>query len=664
MAADSVQYHLERMVPELEDLQERGFFSAAEIKSIVKQRTAHEYRIHRIIPLKSDFLRYIAFEENLERLRRKRKRRMGQEKEAASHGKPSDPFEQPQSSLSDYSIMRRIHGLYGKMLKKFSGDTLLWVQYFDWCSKVNSSKALGKNFAKAIQLHPTKPTFWVMAAAWEFEQNANMTSARVLLQRGLRINPESQKLWLEYFKLELLWIEKIKERRKVLFKDGVPGGATDPGQDDSKDESSEGVTVPQLQEEAHLSATSLERDPTVSSSTTQSSDTAALLKPTLTAMQQTLLNVLIPRAVYRNAIKTIPKDFDFRIAFLGIYKEFGAETLAGQEEVYESLREDFGDLPAAQSVLAERHVDGVDPTDPAFPAALKNAVQAFNIAVEQLPSPEMWERYADFLATSLSRVEEEHLTKYLTRLLLKTITNAHTHHLATERMYLTWAQHSAPLPVLQAALERLPGSAQLWISTISHSKDEAKQELYEKAIKAVQKDEQHVIWTTYLQSLTQDWAPPITPDSDAPDSFSSISDQFTKALSILSSTPHEDTILSLHLHFARAAGLGRLRSVYDRLIGTKTRSTSFYRMCIAMETEGAKRPVSVDMDMVARVRRLWEGALSSNVSNIDTWLDYIHFEMTVPKDFVRAVQLYWKATKCVSDQEEFVRRYEEMKGGL
>ncbi|KAI9090162.1 U3 small nucleolar RNA-associated protein 6-domain-containing protein, partial [Phlyctochytrium arcticum] len=226
MSADSVQFHLEKMVPELEDLQERGIFTTTEIKSIVKQRTAHEYRVHRIIPLKSDFLRYIAFEQNLERLRRKRRKRMGLQEDNETHEKKKQQnAENGQegvvnvTGVSDYSIMRRIHGLYAKMLKKFSGDVDLWIQYLNWSISVNSSKALSMQFAKAIQLHPTKPVFWIMAAKWEFEKNNNVAAGRVLMQRGIRINPESQKLWAEYFKLELLWIERIKERRKVLFKD-------------------------------------------------------------------------------------------------------------------------------------------------------------------------------------------------------------------------------------------------------------------------------------------------------------------------------------------------------------------------------------------------------------------------------------------------------------
>lgn len=36
-----------------------------------------------------------------------------------------------------------------------------------------------------------------MAAKWEFEENKNIPNSRTLLQKGLRVNPSSQKLWLE-----------------------------------------------------------------------------------------------------------------------------------------------------------------------------------------------------------------------------------------------------------------------------------------------------------------------------------------------------------------------------------------------------------------------------------------------------------------------------------
>ena len=48
---------MEDMVPELEDLEERGYFQKAEIKQIVKKRTHFEYLLKRPAALKADFLR-------------------------------------------------------------------------------------------------------------------------------------------------------------------------------------------------------------------------------------------------------------------------------------------------------------------------------------------------------------------------------------------------------------------------------------------------------------------------------------------------------------------------------------------------------------------------------------------------------------------------------
>ena len=41
------------------------------------------------------------------------------------------------------------------------------------------------------------PGLWVMAAKFEFEDLKDVSSARVLLQQGLRANPTSKHLWIE-----------------------------------------------------------------------------------------------------------------------------------------------------------------------------------------------------------------------------------------------------------------------------------------------------------------------------------------------------------------------------------------------------------------------------------------------------------------------------------
>lgn len=69
---------------------------------------------------------------------------------------------------------------------------------------------------KALQLHPREASLWIYASQWEFEHNRNAGAARALMQRGLRMCPGNADLWAEYFRLELLFAQTLRTRRKVL----------------------------------------------------------------------------------------------------------------------------------------------------------------------------------------------------------------------------------------------------------------------------------------------------------------------------------------------------------------------------------------------------------------------------------------------------------------
>lgn len=55
--ADTVRALMEGMVPELEDYERRGYFSAAEVAAIVKRRQQFEYSLRRRDTVLADFLR-------------------------------------------------------------------------------------------------------------------------------------------------------------------------------------------------------------------------------------------------------------------------------------------------------------------------------------------------------------------------------------------------------------------------------------------------------------------------------------------------------------------------------------------------------------------------------------------------------------------------------
>ena len=86
------------------------------------------------------------------------------------------------------------------------------------------------NLCRALQLHPTAPALFILASSHELEQ-LSPSAARALLQRGLRMNPESAELWTEYVKMELGYIESLRRRWEVL---GINTEKAPKGEDESE----------------------------------------------------------------------------------------------------------------------------------------------------------------------------------------------------------------------------------------------------------------------------------------------------------------------------------------------------------------------------------------------------------------------------------------------
>ena len=68
---------------------------------------------------------------------------------------------------------------------------------------------------RALKLHPTHPSLYILAASHELT-HLSSSAARTLLQRGLRLNPESVNLWCEYVKMELGFVESLRRRWELL----------------------------------------------------------------------------------------------------------------------------------------------------------------------------------------------------------------------------------------------------------------------------------------------------------------------------------------------------------------------------------------------------------------------------------------------------------------
>lgn len=193
-ASDKVRFLQERSVPELQEFARKGLFTRDEIASIAKKRSDFEHILNARGSKPQDYIRYTEYEMNLESLRRKRVKRLG-------------------IRISNHTGQRRIYFVLYRATKKFPGDVGLWMQYITFAQKQGSNKKASQLLTSVLRLHPTKPELWIYAATMG---STNITEARSYMQRGLRLCGSSERLWVEYAKLELMHIFKIAGRKRIL----------------------------------------------------------------------------------------------------------------------------------------------------------------------------------------------------------------------------------------------------------------------------------------------------------------------------------------------------------------------------------------------------------------------------------------------------------------
>ncbi|PVU97614.1 hypothetical protein BB561_000440 [Smittium simulii] len=360
--AEVIQFRLEAMIPELEDFERKGVFSKEEIAAIVKKRTRFEYLLKRRQPPIEDFLRYIEFELNLDLLRKKRKERLG------IKGRPT---------VSDRVIKERVEGLFEKALEKHRGSTELWEQYIDFIKgeedtddnserdqqlgQLNKYSKVIKLYGRVIQNLPRNVDFWIKAALFEFEVNNNDGNARRLMQRGLRINKKSKKMWLEYCKFELIFAEKIKLRRKILK---IDADNSDQNQEEVQVEKDNSIQVPVLEEELDSArlveledlefqkvleeenekvskkAKKLEDHKQKSKKNkTSNSDQEPVNDANLETDQNPYLKGQVATLIYKYAISEVSQDLDFRKQFIHLFNEFKMQHVV--EMIATEIFDDF-----------------------------------------------------------------------------------------------------------------------------------------------------------------------------------------------------------------------------------------------------------------------------------------------------------------------------------
>ncbi|KAF4547714.1 U3 small nucleolar RNA-associated protein 6-like protein [Elsinoe fawcettii] len=197
-ASDKARFFLEQSVPELQAFKEKGIFSASEISAIAAKRSAFEHRINMAgAASPTDFARYASYEMNLDLLRRKRCKRMG-------------------VKGTNFAGQKRVFGVLERGTRKFPGDLGLWMQYLEFCRDEGANSKLAKGIAKVLRLHPTKWELWTWAARYYFDAQGDVALARSYMQRGLRFCEREKEMWVQFLRLEMVYVAKVDARRKIL----------------------------------------------------------------------------------------------------------------------------------------------------------------------------------------------------------------------------------------------------------------------------------------------------------------------------------------------------------------------------------------------------------------------------------------------------------------
>ncbi|KAG8562246.1 hypothetical protein GDO81_015626 [Engystomops pustulosus] len=199
--AEFVQSRVEDYVPVLLQLERVGLLTEKEARTVIKKVTALEYKLKRRSLNKEDFINYIQYEINFLELLFKRRQRIGYF------------FKKGEIEAV---IKQKVHCLFQRATEKWRDDLQLWMSHVEICKKWNSKQQLSRIFSSLLAVHSDKPALWIMAAKWEFEDQLSSETARNIFLRALRFHPDSAKLYQEYFRMELMSVEKQKNEKEIL----------------------------------------------------------------------------------------------------------------------------------------------------------------------------------------------------------------------------------------------------------------------------------------------------------------------------------------------------------------------------------------------------------------------------------------------------------------
>lgn len=642
--ADVVQYKLERMVKELDDLERRNLFSKLEIAEIVKQRRKFEYRLKRPSPLKQDYLNYIEYEKNLDNLRLLRRKALSRELKKKGN-------KRMKKSVSDFSGISRIVQLYKMVTNRFKGDLGIWFQYLEFCRHKRNGH-LKKALAQAVRFHPKVPGVWIYAAAWEFDTNLNVATARALMHTGLRACPTSVDLWVEYIRMELTYLNKLKARKVALGEDEgtLSREHHNPADEQWRDENKE-----------LFMALNDKKDNDEASETRNGE-----LDKKSDLFREQGLSIL--QTVYSNAVKALPSNFSLRTRMLEILE---ATELAHSEEmkkkILADMKRDFSNEPEYWDWLARSETVQLQNThgisDDINSNQLQKAIQIYEEALEIVPSDMMFKHYAKFLKDAIvqqnGKIRSSTLADGVDSLshILMVYEKAERMGCITEDLacqHVTFLMELGRSDEARKLAERLCSgkfldAVHLWDLRLSmeirciteKSPSPSKTdlsvlfELFKSILMRISVSEARSLWLMALKF------------------FANQRRYFDKlvemSLGLLAKYGGSDGGFSLSSaivqFFLQKDGIQSAREMYKRYLALPHPGLALYRSCIELELNLAS---ASDKSCLVEVQRLFEAALATYDQDVSLWQDYYNMEIKMGTSEAAAA-VHWRARKTLKD---------------
>jgi U3 small nucleolar RNA-associated protein 6 len=241
------------------------------------------------------------------------------------------------------------------------------MQYIEFARAEKAYKKLNEIFTAVVRLHPTKAALWIYAARYFMDTQADITNARSYMQRGLRFCKNSEDLWVEYAKLETIYIAKIAGRRKILGLDidRSKQAITDEGFD------ADMITLPDVT--AEDVNPSLAKEDGVDEEALQNLASA----PVLTGA--------IPIAIFDSAMKQFNGDSALAVQFFAMFAEFDQLPCIKRilQHVLDHLQQKFPQSVHTIICGFQMQLFGIHHTSPDFPPALRDALELLNSSIQQ-----------------------------------------------------------------------------------------------------------------------------------------------------------------------------------------------------------------------------------------------------------------------------------------